>query len=204
MPSLTASRVKIRNVRTSIAKTRICVLTCGLTVILPVFPLDLSGAGLHLRGYRDRTGMAPIKETTAAAIVMRSGWQPGTPLLDPMCGSGTLLIEAAMLATDRARGVHRGHWGFGGWAQHDEAIWQEVKAEAQTRARKGLAEYTSHFYGSDSDPRVIERARSNARRAGIGELVTFEVKDVANLTNPLPKGPYGTVISNPPYGEASR
>lgn len=66
--------------------------------------LDLSGAGLHLRGYRDRTGMAPIKETLAAAIVMRSGWQPGTPLLDPMCGSGTLLIEAAMLATDRARG----------------------------------------------------------------------------------------------------
>ena len=163
--------------------------------------LDLSGAGLHLRGYRDRTGMAPIKETLAAAIVMRSGWQPGTPLLDPMCGSGTLLIEAAMLATDRAPGLHRGHWGFGGWAQHDEAIWQEVKAEAQTRARKGLAEYTSHFYGSDSDPRVIERARSNARRAGIGELVTFEVKDVANLTNPLPKGPYGTVISNPPYGE---
>ena len=163
--------------------------------------LDLSGAGLHLRGYRDRTGMAPIKETLAAAIVMRSGWQPGTPLLDPMCGSGTLLIEAAMLATDRAPGLHRGHWGFKGWAQHDEAIWKEVKDDAQTRARKGLAEYTSHFYGSDSDARVIERARSNARRAGIGELVTFEVKDVANLTNPLPKGPYGTVISNPPYGE---
>ncbi len=64
--------------------------------------LDLSGDGLHLRGYRDRAGIAPIKETPAAAIVMRSGWQPGTPLLDPMCGSGTLLIEAAMLATDRA------------------------------------------------------------------------------------------------------
>lgn len=92
-----------------------------------------------------------------------------------------------MLATDRAPGLHRGHWGFGGWAQHDEALWKEVKDEAQTRARKGLAEYTSHFYGSDSDSRVIERARSNARRAGIGELVTFEVKDVANLTNPLPK-----------------
>lgn len=163
--------------------------------------LDLSGDGLHLRGYRDRTGLAPIKETLAAAIVMRSGWQPGTPLLDPMCGSGTLLIEAAMWATDRAPGLHRGHWGFSGWAQHDETIWQEVKAEAQTRARKGLAEYSSHFYGSDSDARVIERARSNARRAGIGELITFEVKDVAQLSNPLPKGPYGTVISNPPYGE---
>ena len=76
-----------------------------------------------------------------------------------------------------------------------------MKAEAQTRARKGLAEYSSHFYGSDSDARVIQRARTNARLAGIGELITFEVKDVAQLTNPLPKGPYGTVLSNPPYGE---
>ncbi|WP_437889396.1 bifunctional 23S rRNA (guanine(2069)-N(7))-methyltransferase RlmK/23S rRNA (guanine(2445)-N(2))-methyltransferase RlmL [Phytobacter sp. V91] len=163
--------------------------------------LDLSGEGLHLRGYRDRTGIAPIKENLAAAIVMRSGWQPGTPLLDPMCGSGTLLIEAAMWATDRAPGLHRGHWGFGGWAQHDETIWQEVKADAQARARKGLAEYQSRFYGSDNDPRMLELARRNARRAGIGELVTFEVQDAAKLANPLPKGPYGTVISNPPYGE---
>ena len=163
--------------------------------------LDLSGEGLHLRGYRDGTGMAPIKETLASAIVMRSGWVPGTPLLDPMCGSGTLLIEAAMLATDRAPGLHRGHWGFNGWRQHDDAVWKEVKAEAQTRARKGLAAYESRFYGSDVDARVIERARSNARRAGVGELIAFEAKDVAQLSNPLPKGPYGTVISNPPYGE---
>ncbi len=163
--------------------------------------LDLSGEGLHLRGYRDGTGMAPIKENLAAAIVMRSGWVPGTPLLDPMCGSGTLLIEAAMLATDRAPGLHRGHWGFGGWAQHDDGIWKEVKAEAQTRARQGLAAYESRFYGSDVVARVIERARRNARRAGIGELIDFDVKDVAQLNNPLPKGPYGTVISNPPYGE---
>ena len=163
--------------------------------------LDLSGEGLHLRGYRDRTGIAPIKENLAAAIVMRSGWQPGTPLLDPMCGSGTLLIEAAMAATDRAPGLHRGHWGFSGWAQHDDVIWGEVKADAQNRAREGLATYESRFYGSDSDARVIENARKNARRAGIGELITFEAKDVAQLSNPLPQGPYGTVISNPPYGE---
>ena len=163
--------------------------------------LDLSGEGLHLRGYRDGTGMAPIKETLASAIVMRPGWVPGTPLLDPMCGSGTLLIEAAMLATDRAPGLHRGHWGFNGWLQHDDAVWKEVKAEAQTRARKGLAAYESRFYGSDVDARVIERARSNAHRAGVGELIAFEAKDVAQLSNPLPKGPYGTVISNPPYGE---
>lgn len=163
--------------------------------------LDLSGEGLHLRGYRDRTGIAPIKENLAAAIVMRSGWQPRTPLLDPMCGSGTLLIEAAMAATDRAPGLHRGHWGFSGWAQHDDAIWGEVKADAQNRARQGLAAYESRFYGSDSDARVIENARKNARRAGIGELITFEAKDVAQLSNPMPQGPYGTVISNPPYGE---
>ncbi|MFI8319398.1 bifunctional 23S rRNA (guanine(2069)-N(7))-methyltransferase RlmK/23S rRNA (guanine(2445)-N(2))-methyltransferase RlmL [Kosakonia cowanii] len=163
--------------------------------------LDLSGEGLHLRGYRDRTGIAPIKENLAAAIVMRSGWQPGTPLLDPMCGSGTLLIEAAMAATDRAPGLHRGHWGFSGWAQHDDVIWGEVKADAQNRARQGLAAYESRFYGSDIDARVIENARKNARRAGIGELITFEAKDVAQLSNPLPQGPYGTVISNPPYGE---
>ncbi|MFZ4256354.1 bifunctional 23S rRNA (guanine(2069)-N(7))-methyltransferase RlmK/23S rRNA (guanine(2445)-N(2))-methyltransferase RlmL [Raoultella terrigena] len=163
--------------------------------------LDLSGEGLHLRGYRDGTGMAPIKETLASAIVMRSGWVPGTPLLDPLCGSGTLLIEAAMLATDRAPGLHRGHWGFNGWLQHDDVVWQEVKTEAQTRARAGLAAYESRFYGSDVDARVIERARSNARRAGVGELITFAAKDVAQLSNPLPKGPYGTVIGNPPYGE---
>lgn len=163
--------------------------------------LDLSGEGLHQRGYRDRTGQAPIKENLAAAVVMRSGWQPGTPLLDPMCGSGTLLIEAAMIATDRAPGLHRTRWGFNGWAQHDAQLWKSVISEAQVRARRGAAEYTSRFYGSDNDSRVIERARVNARQAGLGNLISFEVKDVSRLTNPLPEGPRGTVISNPPYGE---
>ena len=163
--------------------------------------LDLSGEGLHQRGYRDETGAAPIKETLAAAIVMRSGWQAGTPLLDPMCGSGTLLIEGAMIATDRAPGLHRQHWGFAGWAQHDAALWQELMAQAQVRARRGLSEYSARFYGSDNDSRVIERARANARRAGLADIIKFEVKDVANLVNPLPQGPAGTLISNPPYGE---
>ncbi|MDT3666201.1 bifunctional 23S rRNA (guanine(2069)-N(7))-methyltransferase RlmK/23S rRNA (guanine(2445)-N(2))-methyltransferase RlmL [Cronobacter dublinensis] len=163
--------------------------------------IDLSGEGLHQRGYRDRTGQAPIKENLAAAIVMRSGWEPGTPLLDPMCGSGTLLIEAAMIATDRAPGLHRTHWGFNGWAQHDDNVWKAVKTEAQVRARRGLSEYASRFYGSDNDPRVIERARTNARRAGLADIITFSAQDVAQLTNPLPEGPTGTVISNPPYGE---
>ncbi len=163
--------------------------------------LDLSGDGLHMRGYRQQAGMAPLKENLAAAIVLRSGWQPGTPLLDPMCGSGTLLIEAAMIATDRAPGLHRNHWGFLGWNKHNDELWREVKSDAQVRARRGLQETTSRFYGYDNDSRVLERARANARRAGLEQLMTFTAQDAVKLTNPLPEGPAGTVLSNPPYGE---
>ena len=163
--------------------------------------LDLSGDGLHMRGYRQQAGQAPLKENLAAAIVLRSGWQSGTPLLDPMCGSGTLLIEAAMIATDRAPGLHRNHWGFLGWNKHNDELWREVKSDAQVRARRGLQETTSRFYGYDNDSRVLERARANARRAGLEQLMTFTAQDAVKLTNPLPEGPAGTVLSNPPYGE---
>ncbi len=163
--------------------------------------LDLSGEGLHQRGYRDLAGLAPLKENLAAAIVLRSGWQNGTPLVDPMCGSGTLLIEAAMIAADRAPGLHRTHWGFNAWLKHDADLWREVTAEAQLRARQGLQATTSRFFGSDNDRRVIDIAKANARRAGVAELISFGVKDAAQLQNPLPEGPKGTVISNPPYGE---
>ncbi|MDG0796443.1 bifunctional 23S rRNA (guanine(2069)-N(7))-methyltransferase RlmK/23S rRNA (guanine(2445)-N(2))-methyltransferase RlmL [Pectobacterium punjabense] len=163
--------------------------------------LDLSGEGLHQRGYRDLAGLAPLKENLAAAIVLRSGWQNGTPMVDPMCGSGTLLIEAAMIASDRAPGLHRTHWGFNAWLKHDAELWHEVTSEAQQRARQGLQATTSRFFGSDNDRRVIEIAKANARRAGVAELISFGVKDAAQLQNPLPEGPKGTVISNPPYGE---
>ncbi len=163
--------------------------------------LDLSGEGLHQRGYRDLAGLAPLKENLAAAIVLRSGWQNGTPLVDPMCGSGTLLIEAAMIASDRAPGLHRTHWGFNAWLKHDAELWRDVTAEAQLRARQGLQATTSRFFGSDNDRRVIDIAKANARRAGVAELISFGVKDAAQLQNPLPEGPKGTVISNPPYGE---
>ncbi|CDG48003.1 bifunctional 23S rRNA (guanine(2069)-N(7))-methyltransferase RlmK/23S rRNA (guanine(2445)-N(2))-methyltransferase RlmL [Serratia symbiotica] len=162
---------------------------------------DLSGEGLHQRGYRDLAGQAPLKENLAAAIVQRSGWQPGAPMLDPMCGSGTLLIEAAMIASDRAPGLHRQHWGFTAWYGHNADLWCEVMSEAQERARDGLQQTTSRFFGSDSDRRVIEIARSNARRAGVAELITFNISDVSKLTNPLPEGPIGSVVSNPPYSE---
>ncbi len=163
--------------------------------------LDLSGDGLHIRGYRDLAGQAPLKENLAAAIILRSGWQIGTPMIDPMCGSGTLLIEAAMMAADRAPGLHRNHWGFIAWLQHDEEIWHEVTTEAQIRFRKGLQETASRFVGSDIDRRVLDMARSNARRAGVAQLITFQQGDASRLENPLSEGPAGTVLSNPPYGE---
>ncbi|GAJ66545.1 RNA methylase [Edwardsiella piscicida] len=166
-----------------------------------IVSLDLSGDGLHQRGYRDLTGQAPLKETLAAAVVLRSGWQPGTPMVDPMCGSGTLLIEAAMMASDRAPGLQRERWGFMGWLGHDADLWQEVRVEAQRRARLGLEQTTSRFFGYDLDRRVLEMARANARRAGVAALITFNGGDVAQLHNPLPEGPLGTVLSNPPYGE---
>ncbi|GAB7214702.1 hypothetical protein OS42_13130 [Dickeya oryzae] len=163
--------------------------------------LDLSGESLHLRGYRDMAGQAPLKENLAAAIVLRSGWETGTPMVDPMCGSGTLLIEAAMMAADRAPGLHRQHWGFLAWQKHNPTLWKSITTEAQERARAGLQATTSRFFGSDIDRRMVEIASSNARRAGVSSLIRFEAHDATQLKNPLPQGPTGTVVSNPPYGE---
>ena len=163
--------------------------------------LDLSGDALHQRGYRQQTGQAPLKENLAAAIVLRSGWQPTTPLLDPMCGSGTLLIEAALIACDRAPGLLRSRWGFTHWRHHNDALWREVKSEAQQRARAGTAAAQARFFGYDSDGRVLEWAQANARRAGVADLFTFARQDVLQLKNPLPGEQHGTVLSNPPYGE---
>ncbi|HAI06344.1 MAG TPA: 23S rRNA (guanine(2445)-N(2))/(guanine(2069)-N(7))-methyltransferase, partial [Pantoea sp.] len=163
--------------------------------------LDLSGSALHQRGYRQQTGQAPLKENLAAAIVLRSGWQPTTPLIDPMCGSGTLLIEAALIACDRAPGLLRKHWGFTAWSQFNAALWQEVKTEAQTRARNGTAATQARFFGYDNNGRVLEWAQANARRAGVFELFTFAQQDLLKLTNPVDPLIHGTVLSNPPYGE---
>ncbi|SPY77094.1 Ribosomal RNA large subunit methyltransferase L [Providencia rustigianii] len=163
--------------------------------------LDLSGDSLHIRGYRDLAGQAPLKETLAAAIVNRSGWQKDTPLIDPMCGSGTLLIEAAMMAADRAPGLYRQHWGFNAWLKHNPELWREVVTEAQVRFRQGLKETTSRFYGFDIDKRVLDMARANARRAGLQDLITFNHGDAAALENPVKTDIKGTILSNPPYGE---
>ncbi|WP_159564527.1 bifunctional 23S rRNA (guanine(2069)-N(7))-methyltransferase RlmK/23S rRNA (guanine(2445)-N(2))-methyltransferase RlmL [Budvicia diplopodorum] len=163
--------------------------------------IDLSGDGLHQRGYRDMAGQAPLKESLGAAIVMRSGWESGSPMVDPMCGSGTLLIEAAMIASDIAPGLKREYWGFNQWSGHNPELWRELLAEAQVRANRGINKTESRFFGYDHDRRVIEIAKSNARRAGVASLMEFEARDLTRLTNPLPEGPKGTVLSNPPYGE---
>ncbi len=163
--------------------------------------LDLSGDGLHQRGYRDLTGQAPLKENLAAAIIMRSGWKTDTPLIDPMCGSGTLLIEAAMMATDCAPALNRVHWGFRHWLGHNEALWKEVTHEAFARFREGKKNTQARFYGFDVDKRVLDMARANARRADVADLITFTQGDAAKLTNPVSTGVKGTIISNPPYGE---
>ncbi|MCU7368734.1 bifunctional 23S rRNA (guanine(2069)-N(7))-methyltransferase RlmK/23S rRNA (guanine(2445)-N(2))-methyltransferase RlmL [Pantoea stewartii] len=163
--------------------------------------LDLSGSALHQRGYRQQTGQAPLKENLAAAIVMRSGWQTTTPLIDPMCGSGTLLIEAALMACDRAPGLLRSQWGFTAWAGFNESLWLDVKRDAQARARAGTAACQARFYSFDNNGRVLEWAKANARRAGVFELFTFGQQDLLKLNNPLENGVTGTLLSNPPYGE---
>ncbi|MFQ7554950.1 MAG: bifunctional 23S rRNA (guanine(2069)-N(7))-methyltransferase RlmK/23S rRNA (guanine(2445)-N(2))-methyltransferase RlmL [Haemophilus parainfluenzae] len=166
-----------------------------------VVSLDLSGEALHLRGYREDTGQAPLRETLAAAIVLRSGWKKGTPLVDPMCGSGTLLIEAAQMEAQIAPQLHRLHWGFGCWKGHNQDAWDKVKAEAVQQAETYFNQNPKpHFYGFDLDHRVLKKAHKNAQNAGVAHLIQWKQGDVAALKNPSPDG-VGTVICNPPYGE---
>ena len=166
-----------------------------------VVSLDLSGEALHLRGYREDTGQAPLRETLAAAIVLRSGWTKGTPLVDPMCGSGTLLIEAAQMEVQIAPQLHRLHWGFDCWKGHNQDAWDKVKAEAVQQAETYFSQNPKpHFYGFDLDHRVLKKAQKNAQNAGVAHLIQWKQGDVAALKNPSPDE-VGTVICNPPYGE---
>lgn len=166
-----------------------------------VLSLDLSGDALHMRGYREDTGKAPLRETLAAAIVLRSGWQKGTPLVDPMCGSGTLLIEAAQMEAQIAPQLYRLHWGFDFWQGHNQAAWEKVKEEALALAEaEKQRENPPHFYGFDLDHRVLQKAKQNAKNAGVVHLMQWQQGDVAAIKNPSPNLA-GTVICNPPYGE---
>ena len=166
-----------------------------------VISLDLSGDALHIRGYREDTGKAPLRETLAAAIVLRSGWQKGTPLVDPMCGSGTLLIEAAQMEAQIAPQLYRLHWGFDFWQGHNQAAWEKVKEAALALAEaEKQRENPPHFYGFDLDHQVLRKAKQNAKNAGVAHLMQWQQGDVAAIKNPSPNLA-GTVICNPPYGE---
>ncbi len=165
--------------------------------------IDLSGDSLHRRAYRLDAGPAPLKESLAAALLLRMGWprmaQSGAPLLDPMCGSGTLVIEAAMMATDLAPGLLHKRFGFSHWKGHRPELWQQLKREA--RERHEAAQLRSRLIGSDVEGRAIEAARANARRAGVEQWTRFYQLDFRR-TAPLVEGHRaGLVISNPPYGQ---
>ena len=165
--------------------------------------LDLSGESLHRRGYRRRGAQAPLKENLAAAILMRSDWaalaREGAPLLDPMCGSGTLVLEAALIAADVAPGLSRERYGFESWLEHKPKVWRELKEEAKARAEAGRARELPLLCGYDIDAAAIRAARDNAQRAGFADQVRFAAQDLsaARPSNALK----GLVVTNPPYGE---
>jgi len=157
--------------------------------------LDHAGSPLHLRGYRKAHGDAPLKETLAAAVIRLAGFDRERPVLDPMCGSGTLLIEAALWAAGRAPGLLRERFGFERWASHGERE-RRLMAELREGARGAPANALPVFAGSDIDPVVLQSARDNAQRAGVEiELSQRSVVDAR------PSSAHGLLISNPPYGE---
>ncbi|HEY4881827.1 MAG TPA: bifunctional 23S rRNA (guanine(2069)-N(7))-methyltransferase RlmK/23S rRNA (guanine(2445)-N(2))-methyltransferase RlmL [Steroidobacteraceae bacterium] len=162
--------------------------------------LDLAGEGLHRRGYRIEAGEAPLRENLAAGVLLRARWPEaagrGAEFLDPMCGSGTLAIEAAMIAAHRAPGLQREYFGFLGWKGHDAALWQRLTTEAAELATPAIA---SIIRGSDIDQRALDMAAANAGRAGVATLIRLERSAVASV-RPVTDAP-GLICTNPPYGE---
>ncbi|HQR48804.1 MAG TPA: bifunctional 23S rRNA (guanine(2069)-N(7))-methyltransferase RlmK/23S rRNA (guanine(2445)-N(2))-methyltransferase RlmL [Steroidobacteraceae bacterium] len=163
--------------------------------------IDLSGEPLHRRGYRQSAVEAPLKENLAAALLMRCGWPAiaaeGGAFADPMCGSGTLVIEAALIAANAAPGLLRRRFGFERWLGHDASVWSELRAAAE--ARRSLAALgQGRLRGFDRDQNAIRAALANANRAGLGDYVWFERRDVASL--PQASESRGLVLVNPPYG----
>jgi 23S rRNA (guanine2445-N2)-methyltransferase / 23S rRNA (guanine2069-N7)-methyltransferase len=168
--------------------------------------LDLCGGSLHQRGYRLRTGDAPLKENLAAALLMRADWPAvaarGGALIDPMCGSATLLIEGAMMVADRAPGLERGRFAFQAWSAHDAPQWQAVLGDARLRAERALTRQLPEIRGYDADPAVVRFAQENIAAAGLQRQVRVTCKPLAELRRPTHRAfPDGLVITNPPYGE---
>ncbi|QIQ41948.1 MAG: bifunctional 23S rRNA (guanine(2069)-N(7))-methyltransferase RlmK/23S rRNA (guanine(2445)-N(2))-methyltransferase RlmL [Buchnera aphidicola (Microlophium carnosum)] len=164
--------------------------------------LDLSGESLHKRGYRQFCNTTPIKENLGTAIVLTSGWCKNIPIIDPMCGSGTLLIEAAMIASDRAPGLTRLKWGFQSWKKYNENIWKNVVKEAKDRFKRGLKQcFKNYFIGYDYDSEMIKKAKKNALNAGMLKIIRFSTQNLNDLKNIYNKEQTGIILSNPPYGE---
>ena len=165
--------------------------------------LDISGESLHRRGYRSGQGSAPIKENLAVALLLRAGWPAiaaeGGALLDPMCGSGTLIIEGAMMAADIAPGILRGHFGFHYWLQHDQALWDSLVIEAQERKTAGLEKLELDIRGYDANPRVLEFTTQNIENAGLDEHIRLAHKPIDQFGKPTAET--GLLLTNPPYGE---
>lgn len=163
--------------------------------------LDLSGESLHRRGYRGAAGAAPLKENVAAGILMRARWPQlhaqGATLLDPLCGSGTFCIEAALMAADRAPGLLREYYGFLGWRGHDAPLWERLRAEALARAAAQVPMLVAR--GQDQDPAAIAAASANAARAGVAEWTQWRVAPLASAA-PVAGEPAGLLCTNPPYG----
>lgn len=167
--------------------------------------LDLSGNSLHQRGYRLQQGAAPLKENLAAAVLIRANWpamaEQGAALADPMCGSGTFLVEAGLMAADIAPNLHRQHWGFSHWLQHVPAMWQRLLDEAQQRAAAGLARPPLWIRGYEADPRLLQPLRNNIQRAGLSEWIKVYQGELATFAPAPDRGQAGLIICNPPYGE---
>ncbi len=165
--------------------------------------IDLSGDSLHRRGYRLEGAVAPLKENLAAGILQRAGWaeiaRQGGGMVDPMCGSGTLPIEAAMIAADIAPGIDRPYWGFSGWKGHDTDLWAALLADARKRRDKGLATLPV-IRGFDASGQAIEAAQDNAAHAGLADYIAFSQRAIKDCAA-APEGPAGLVAVNPPYGE---
>ena len=166
--------------------------------------LDLSGASLHKRGWRTSPVQAPLKENLAAAMLLRGDWPAiyaaGGALVDPMCGSGTLLIEGALMAADVAPGLARDRFGFSAWLGHDEVLWQALLDTARQRAETGLRKLRPAFFGSDHDSTAVAAAKRNAQTAGVAGFLQLARHDVSHVTAPA-RDRGGLVACNPPYGE---
>jgi 23S rRNA (guanine2445-N2)-methyltransferase / 23S rRNA (guanine2069-N7)-methyltransferase len=169
--------------------------------------IDLSGESLHRRGYRHAGGEAPLKENLAAAILAIAGWaeraRQGAPFLDPMCGSGTLPIEAALIAGDVAPGIARQRWGFSGWAGHRPSLWLPLVDEAKQRAAAVDGKKLPPIVGHDADPLAVRAAIGNLERAGLRGRVHVERKHLVDNTPIEPRHGEagGLLVTNPPYGE---